>query len=201
MQLPRNICLLAVVAVGSLVNANVLPRSYGRHTANTTHTTEISSCTMMSSTLPPTVAAVVNKTATGTSMAAAPTSTVALNASVVNCLITVPANPLSAEGLATPWLLQPPCSMSVVAQQAFVEAAVYDPATGDIGIYHPLVSDAGKTPAAPPVVPTLPANAVVGLWLGFNGGVLQMVDQNGLDTNQSPSLKSIDCVNGLPVFY
>jgi hypothetical protein len=88
--------------------------------------------------------------------------------------------------------------MAVTAQQAFAEAAIFDPATGDISIYHPLVSNAGTPPATPPVVPTLPAGAVVGLWFGFNGGVLQLLDENGQDANNSPSLKAIDCVNGLP---
>jgi hypothetical protein len=88
--------------------------------------------------------------------------------------------------------------MAVATQQAFVEAAIVDPATGQISIYHPLVSNAGTPPAAAPVVPTLPAGAVVAFWLGFNGGVLQMLDTNGQDANNSPALKGIDCVNGLP---
>ena len=130
-------------------------------------------------------------------MGAAPT--VALNATAPNCFITVPNNPLSAEGLATPYLLQPPCSMAVNAQQAFAEATVYDPATGALSVYHPLVMNAGTTPAQPNVVPQLPANAVVGLWFGFNGVVLQLIDANGQNTNTSPMLKGSDCVNGLPV--
>jgi hypothetical protein len=88
--------------------------------------------------------------------------------------------------------------MAVATQQAFAEAAIYDPATGDISIYHPLVSNAGTKPAATPVVPTLPSGAVVALWFGFNGGVLQLLDTNGQDVNNSPTLKGIDCVNGLP---
>ena len=88
--------------------------------------------------------------------------------------------------------------MAVTAQQAFAEAAIFDPATGNISIYHPLVSNAGTPPAAAPIVPSLPAGAVVGLWFGFNGGTLTLHDENGQDSNNSPSLKSIDCVNGLP---
>ncbi|KAL1968612.1 hypothetical protein VTN77DRAFT_1438 [Rasamsonia byssochlamydoides] len=135
--------------------------------------------------------------ATATASAAASPSA-SLNATVLDCFLTLPNDPLSATGLSTPFLLQPPCSMSVSTQQAFAEAAVFDPATGDISIYHPLVIDAGKKPAAPPVVPQLPENAKVALWFGFNGNVLQLLDVNGEDTNTSPLLKSIDCVNGLP---
>ena len=109
----------------------------------------------------------------------------------------VPSNPLTAEGLATPYILQPPCSMSVATQQSFAEAAVFDPATNTISVYHPLVIDAGTQPAAAPVVPTIPAGATVGLWFGFNGGVLKLVDANGLDTNNSPTLKGDNCINGL----
>jgi hypothetical protein len=145
-----------------------------------------------------TSAATKKATGTATSSAVTASGTAALNATVLDCFITVPANPLTAEGLATPYLLQPPCSMAVAAQQAFAEAAIFDPTTGNISIYHPLVSNAGTPPLAAPVVPTLPAGAVVGLWFGFNGGVLQLLDANGQDTNNSPLLKDIDCVNGLP---
>jgi hypothetical protein len=136
-------------------------------------------------------------TATASPTATANTTTVALNATVLNCFLTLPNDPLTAQGLSTPFLLQPPCSQTVATQQAFAEAAIYDPATGDISIYHPLVLDAGKTAGAAPVVPTLPAGAVVALWFGFNGGVLQLLDVNGQDTNNSPVLQGSDCINGL----
>jgi hypothetical protein len=123
---------------------------------------------------------------------------VALNATVVDCFLTLPDNPLSAQGLATPFQLMAPCSQTVSTQQAFAEAAVFDPATGQISIYHPLVIDAGKTPQIAPVVPNLPAGAIVGLWFGFNGATLQLLDTTGGDTNTSPKLKAIGCVNGLP---
>ncbi|MCJ1434136.1 hypothetical protein MMC27_003502 [Xylographa pallens] len=138
----------------------------------------------------------VSLTAAATAVGAAPT--VALNATVVNCFVTLPTNILSAEGLATPFILQPPCSQSVAGQQSFAEATILDPATGALSVYHPLIMDAGTTPLAPNVVPQLPANAMIGLWFGFNGGVLQLQDANGLTTNTSPSLKGADCVNGLP---
>lgn len=125
-------------------------------------------------------------------------TTVALDPNVLNCFVTLPANPLTAAGLSTPFLLNAPCSQTVATQQAFAEAAIYDPATGSIRIYHPLISDAGKTVAAAPVVPVIPDGAVVALWFGFNGGVLQLLDSNGQDANNSPILKGANCVNGLP---
>ncbi|KAJ5820466.1 hypothetical protein N7474_006057 [Penicillium riverlandense] len=141
----------------------------------------------------------VGQQPTTTTVAAGRTSTsTALNVSASNCFLTLPNNPLSANGLATPFVLEPPCSQSVNLQQAYVEAAVIDPATGAVSIYHPLVIDQGKTPPVAPVVPKLPANAKVALWFGFNGNVLQLLDPNGLGTHQSSILKEIDCVNGLP---
>src|SRR5947209_12298961 len=80
-----------------------------------------------------------------------------------NCTLVVPANPLTAQGLATPYQLvatdrrKGACHEANPAQSAFVEASVLDPATGTISVYHPLVEDRGRTPAAAPVVPTLPA--------------------------------------------
>ena len=115
-----------------------------------------------------------------------------------DCTLIVPENPLSAKGLATPFQLVAtdpnggPCNEANTAQSAFVEAAVFDPATSQISIYHPLVIDSGTKPAVAPVVPTLPANAIVGLWIGFDGDNLTL-------TSADPhNLASAKCVNGLP---
>jgi hypothetical protein len=108
----------------------------------------------------------------------------------------VPANPLTAAGLATPYQFvatdaaMGPCNEANINQSAFVQATVYNPATGALSIYDPLVIDQGTTAAAAPVVPTLPAGAVVGIWFGFNATNLQLVDAGG-------SLTSGKCVNGL----
>jgi hypothetical protein len=87
--------------------------------------------------------------------------------------------------------------MAVATQQAFAEAAVFDPATNTVSVYNPLVINAGTQPLAAPVLPVIPAGATVALWFGFNGGVLKLVDANGLDTNNSPTLKGDNCINGL----
>src|SRR5438874_11724793 len=92
-----------------------------------------------------------------------------------DCTLIVPAQPLTAQGLATPYQLvatdpaNGPCNEANKAQAAFVQGAVIDTATGQISIYNPLVIDQGTRPAAAPIVPKLPTNGVVALWFGFNG--------------------------------
>ncbi len=122
----------------------------------------------------------------------------AANAAVLNmdCSLIVPANPLTAQGLAAPYQLvatnanNGPCNEGNKAQAAFVQGAVIDPATGQISVYDPLVIDQGTQPAAAPVVPTLPQGAIVALWFGFNGNNLTLNDMNG-------SLQAGQCVNGV----
>ncbi|TMC20118.1 MAG: hypothetical protein E6J34_13655 [Chloroflexi bacterium] len=116
----------------------------------------------------------------------------------------MPANPLTAQGLATPYQLvatkaaDGPCNEANPNQSAFVQATILDPATGQISAYEPLVIDQGTKPAVAPVVPKLAAKAVVGIWFGFNGtnltqrlrrghGKMQMQLQGGGNGN---------CVNG-----
>jgi hypothetical protein len=111
-----------------------------------------------------------------------------------NCTLIVPKNPLSADGLATPYQLvatnkgNGPCNEANADQSAFVEATILDPATGALSVYRPLVVDKGTDPAAAPVVPALPAGAVVGIWFGFQGDMLKLRGA-GVDTGV--------CVNGL----
>ena len=124
-------------------------------------------------------------------------TTATLDPNAAACQIAIPSNALTPEGLSTPWQILPPCSMAVVGQQAFAEAAVISP-SGQISIYHPLIIDQGKKPAVAPVVPNLDNGAQVALFFGFNGDTLTLVDTNGQDTNASPSLAAMKCVNGLP---
>jgi hypothetical protein len=115
----------------------------------------------------------------------------------MNCTLIVPANPLSAQGLATPYQLTAtnagngPCNEANANQSAFVQGVIYDPQTGNISVYSPLVVDKGTNPAVTPVVPTLPANAVVGLSFGFNATNLT------LQGAQQGTLQGANCVNGL----
>lgn len=124
-------------------------------------------------------------------------NSIALDPNAVDCKLQVPANALIAEGLSTPWVLLPPCSQAVTTQQAFAEAAVLDP-QGQLSVYHPLIIDQGKTAQAAPVVPNIADGSQVILYFGFNGNTLTLVDTHGQDSNASPILQSLKCVNGLP---
>jgi hypothetical protein len=104
-----------------------------------------------------------------------------------NCVLTVPPNPLSPAGLATPYTvtgcIQTQCS-------SFVQGAIFDLTTNTISMYNPLVIQAGTVPAVVPTVPTLPAdNFVVALWFGTNGNTLTLTG-TGVGTG--------NCINGGP---
>jgi hypothetical protein len=126
--------------------------------------------------------------------------TATTTAANVNCDIIVPANPLSARGLATPYQLtgtdgqspaQSGCEMTnAVNLGAFVQATILNPATGKLSVYDPLVITKGTTPAVAPVVPTLPRGAVVTIDFGFNGTDLYQV---GATAN---ALRNGNCVDG-----
>src|SRR5205085_1020477 len=107
---------------------------------------------------------------------------------MVNCTLTVPANPLTAQGLATPYVLGGGCDEANKMQAAFVQGAVIDPA-GNISIYNPLVVNEDQQPAVAPVVPNIPPGSTVGLWFGFNGNNLTLQGMDG-------SLQQGNCVNG-----
>ncbi len=117
-----------------------------------------------------------------------------------NCDIVVPANPLSAQGLATPYQLtgtngrtpaESGCQMSSAARLgAFVQATILDPATGELSVYDPLVVTQGTRPAVRPSVPKISANAVVTIDFGFNGKDLFQVGAT------PTTLRDANCVNG-----
>jgi hypothetical protein len=90
------------------------------------------------------------------------------------CTITAPANPLSAQGLATPWVLGDGCSMANSAEQAFVEATIVAP-NGSVQVYNPLVITQGTTAAAAPAAPTIARGSQVIIDGGFNGTNLVVV--------------------------
>src|SRR5579862_9032360 len=117
----------------------------------------------------------------------------------MNCTLIVPDNPLSAKGLATPYKLfgtnqgqDGPCNEANPNQGAFVQGAIIDTDTGQVSIYNPLVIDWGTKPAVAPVVPTLPKNAIVALWFGFNGNILTLQGTTGT------TLTNAKCVSGTP---
>jgi hypothetical protein len=99
----------------------------------------------------------------------------AMAAASGNCSLTVPANPLSAKGLATPWQLGDGCSMANAGTQgAFVEATILSP-NGQLQVYNPLVITAGTTAAATPAAPTIARGSQVIIDVGFNGTNLALV--------------------------
>jgi hypothetical protein len=137
----------------------------------------------------------------GLALVAAPAATFAQAAQAPNpdCTLIVPNAALTAAGLARPYQLvatvpaNGECNETNTSQSAFVQAAILDPETGTISIYNPLVIDKGTPPAAAPVVPTLPANAVVALWFGYNGNNLTL-------RAAGDGLADSKCVQGLAQF-
>jgi hypothetical protein len=119
-----------------------------------------------------------------------------------NCVIVIPAHPLTARGLATPFLLTGPAGTSPAASGcqminslqlgAFVQATILDPATGALSVYNPLVITKGTKPAVKPLVPKLPRHAVVTIDIGFNGEILR---QAGATPN---ALAEGRCTDGEP---
>ena len=119
-----------------------------------------------------------------------------------NCDIVIPAHPLTAKGLATPFLLTGPAGTSPAASGcqtinslalgAFAQATILDPATGALSVYNPLVITKGTKPAVKPVVPKLPRHAVVTIDIGFNGEILR---QAGATPN---ALAEGRCTDGEP---
>jgi hypothetical protein len=93
----------------------------------------------------------------------------------MNCTISVPANPLSATGLASPWILGDGCTWANGGTEGvFVDATILAP-NGQLQIYDPLVVNQGTTPAVAPVAPTIAAGSQVILSVGFNGNALALV--------------------------
>ena len=140
--------------------------------------------------------------ASASASASSTATAVAASTTNVNCDIIVPANPLSAQGLATPYQLTGTdgttpaasgCEMTnAVNLGAFVQATILNPATGALSVYDPLVVTQGTTPAIAPVVPTLPRHAIVTIDFGFNGTDLFQV---GATPN---ALAQGRCINGQP---
>jgi hypothetical protein len=140
-------------------------------------------------------------TASAAATATAPAAAAPAAAANVSCVLIVPANPLTAQGLGTPYQLTGPNGMSPQASGctmanfanlgAFAQATVLDPATGALSTYEPLVITQGTQPAAAPVIPTLPTGAVVTIDFGFNGTNLTLMGATGATLGQGR------CVNGL----
>ena len=100
-----------------------------------------------------------------------------------NCTVTVPDRPLSAKGLATPWVLGDGCTWANGATQGvFIDATILAP-NGQIEVYNPLVIDQGTTPEVAPTPPTIARGSQVILSVGFNGGALALVGRGARQGN------------------
>jgi hypothetical protein len=96
-------------------------------------------------------------------------------AASMNCTVAVPANPLTAQGLATPWVLGDGCSWANGGTEGvFVEATILSPA-GQLQVYDPLVITQGTTPAVAPTAPTIAAGSQVIISVGANGNAVALV--------------------------
>ena len=146
----------------------------------------------------------ISETALGASAspsASSSTTPATTTAANVNCDIIVPANPLSAKGLATPYQLtgtggmtaaQSGCTMTNAASLgAFVQATILNTQTGRLYVYDPLVITQGTTPAVAPTVPVLPRHYVATIDFGFNGTGLYQVGAT------RHALAQGNCVNGM----
>ena len=83
------------------------------------------------------------------------TQTQAEAANSTNCTVTVPDHPLTAKGLATPWVLGDGCTWANGGTEGvFIDATILAP-NGQLQVYNPLVINQGTTPAVAPTPPTI----------------------------------------------
>ena len=96
-------------------------------------------------------------------------------AASTNCTVSVPANPLTVQGLASPWVLGDGCTWANGGTEGvFIDATILAP-NGQIQVYNPLVINQGTTPAVAPTPPTIARGSQVILSAGFNGNALALV--------------------------
>jgi hypothetical protein len=101
----------------------------------------------------------------------------------MNCTVTVPARPLTAKGLATPWVLGDGCTWANGGTEGvFVDATILAP-NGQVQVYNPLVINQGTTPAVAPTPPTIARGSQVILSAGFNGNALALVGRGARQGN------------------
>ena len=102
---------------------------------------------------------VANRPVDGAGAAINTQQTAAQAAASMNCSLAVPANPLTAAGLATPWQLGDGCSMANAGTEgAFVEATILSPG-GQLSVYSPLVVTAGTQLPWQPTAPAIAAGS------------------------------------------
>jgi hypothetical protein len=116
------------------------------------------------------------------------TQTTAGAADSTNCTVSVPAHPLTAQGMATPWELGDGCTWANGGTEGvFIDATILSP-NGQLQIYNPLVIDQGTQPEVAPVAPTIPRGSQVILSVGYNGNALALV---------GPGIRQGNCIDAL----
>jgi hypothetical protein len=111
------------------------------------------------------------------------TQTQAEAADSTNCTVTVPDRPLTAQGLASPWILGDGCTWANGGTEGvFVDATILAP-NGQLQVYNPLVINQGATPAVAPTPPTIARGSQVILSAGFNGNALALVGRGARQGN------------------
>ena len=100
-----------------------------------------------------------------------------------NCTVTVPNHPLTAKGMATPWVLGDGCTWANGGTEGvFIDATILAP-NGKIQVYNPLVITQGTTPEVAPTPPTVARGSQVILSVGFNGNALALVGRGARQGN------------------
>jgi hypothetical protein len=108
---------------------------------------------------------------------------------------TVPAAPLTAAGLTTPYVISTllnsngTCSQLNPATAVFIEATIVDLNTGKLFVYNPIVVDDPNQLNAPIPPITLPRSFVVGIWFHTNAKSISLLGNN---------VKTGQCVMGVP---
>ncbi|HXU65282.1 MAG TPA: hypothetical protein VN962_26465, partial [Polyangia bacterium] len=111
------------------------------------------------------------------------TQTQAQAADSTNCTVTVPDHPLTAQGMATPWVLGDGCTWENGGTEGvFIDATILAP-NGQVTVYNPLVINQGTTPAVAPTPPTVAPGSQVILSVGYNGGALALVGRGAPQGN------------------
>ena len=101
--------------------------------------------------------------------------TTAQAADSTNCTVSVPNHPLTAKGLATPWVLGDGCTWeNGDSEGVFIDATILAP-NGKLQVYNPLVITQGTQPEVAPTPPTIARGSQVILSVGYNGNALALV--------------------------
>jgi hypothetical protein len=109
--------------------------------------------------------------------------TTAQAADSTNCTVSVPNQPLTARGLATPWVLGDGCTWeNGDSEGVFIDATILAP-NGRIQVYNPLVITQGTQPEVAPAPPAIARGSQVILSVGYNGNALALVGRGARQAN------------------